>query len=436
MVKELIPSIVFLGVCEKAELIKQGHFINSHHNIIGLNNNLFSYIFPFNLKGQKLIFSFYNPQNLKNAKIKLFDSDNKNIMAIDVGLDKLDNIENINSKKERMPQEGYTMMQIEDNFPTGHLMIYDIGIDIIRMNPEKIKIVLEQDKVEIPIGILNIHYSKAPPFNAELIAAIKSDPVALKTIVLELGCKKCNNILKTYAGLDKNKKLESNGTIWFKELPNQFKCNCGLTIFDLKYIRENLHAFLSVAKTETEIKYSSVRLYTNDKLNNIIYRFEKLINDETNEEEIHKFIKNELLILQSFSPKKIFSKIPILTDYVTDFCVVNNKNDLLLIEIEKANTPLMKKDGGMRSEMVHAIDQVRDWLHEIRDNKQAILKAMKLKIENINMIKGVVILGRDKDYDKEKLRKLKSKDFGEVTFYTYDDILNGLKTTVNNINNI
>jgi len=275
---------------------------------------------------------------------------------------------------------------------------------------------------------------KALPLTDESIAAIRSNPLAAKKIEALVQCQKCNDKIGAYVGLEKDTDLEKKGNIWYQELPDTFECKCKKK-FNLKYMKENMHALLGSVKIDEKIKGSVVRLYDDAALKNIINKFEKLMDNNPLEEKVQKFIEKNTLILQSFSPIKLFFKRPILNDYITDFCIVNNKKELLMIEIERPDTPLMKKNGHTTAKMQHAIDQVNDWLDLVKEDKSAILRSMKLKSEDVSRVKGVVILGRDKGYDKEKLRRLKGKDIGEVSFFTYDDILNGLYSLVSNINN-
>ena len=155
-------------------------------------------------------------------------------------------------------------------------------------------------------------------------------------------------------------------------------------------------------------------------------QFEALLDQNPAEEQVQQFMESNPLVLHQFSPDRVFFKSPILTTYKTDIAVLTSKRELLLIELERPSTRLLKKDGGIAATMQHALDQVRDWLHMIDEHRAAVLKCLNLQPEEVSTIRGVVILGRDRDYRGDHLRKLKWTDFGRIAFFTYDDLLRSL----------
>ena len=82
---------------------------------------------------------------------------------------------------------------------------------------------------------------------------------------------------------------------------------------------------------------------------------------------------------------------------------------------------LLKKDGGVRADLQHAVDQVRRWLREFEDYRDAALDCLGLTKEQVAKVKGVVIAGRTPN-DVQRERILRSHRFADIEFYTYDDI--------------
>jgi hypothetical protein len=128
------------------------------------------------------------------------------------------------------------------------------------------------------------------------------------------------------------------------------------------------------------------------------------------------------LLLHQFPAERLFPKPPILTFFFADFAVVTPQRELILIELEKTSTRLLKKDGGVAADLSHAFDQVRDWLHTIDEHRLAVLDSLKIDREQVSIVRGVVIAGRDIGYDAHHLRKLKGTDWGRVALLTYDDL--------------
>lgn len=161
--------------------------------------------------------------------------------------------------------------------------------------------------------------------------------------------------------------------------------------------------------------------------------FETLLNSEPDEETIQDFIEENRVLLLQFAPQMIFWKSPILTKYKTDITIHNNKRELILIELEKPSTRLLTKKSGVAAPLQHAIDQVSDWLQTVDDHKAAALECIGLKLENVTSVRGVVIAGRDDPYPATHIRKLKARDFGRISFFTYDDLLRNLAALMSTV---
>jgi hypothetical protein len=189
--------------------------------------------------------------------------------------------------------------------------------------------------------------------------------------------------------------------------------------------RENLHGLLGAEKpTDGEVNF--VRLYEEDTLRDIANGFEGLLESDPAEEAVQTFIKDNPILLHQFTPDKVFFKTPILSKYKTDITILTKSKNLLLIEIEKPTITLMKSDGHIAAPLEHAIGQVNDWPYESDQHRQAVLSCFGLENSDVSAIKGVVIARRDKPYPADHLLKLKWRDFGRVTFLTFDDLLSGV----------
>src|ERR1051325_9848473 len=87
----------------------------------------------------------------------------------------------------------------------------------------------EADGTEPVIGEFIAGLVDPLPLTAERIAAIKSDPNAVKAVRIVLGYNKCHDECKAYAGLEKSETLQAEGFIWYTDLPGKFVCSCGTT---------------------------------------------------------------------------------------------------------------------------------------------------------------------------------------------------------------
>ncbi len=443
-----VPNIAFLGICEDLRLIPATPQTLPELSIIGLKNVIASHLFPLSLNESFFVFSIYSAKNFQPTQIALKNSKGHDVFSITISLD------------EFSPTQGDSTHELIEGFPNqiqesiyppvpkylwspsgtqdicwttvplrpGHslppLLVYEPGLYIL---------VGRRDDIEFPLGYLMFVLASSPPLTPDRIAAIKAKPHAAKLVHIELRCRECGDAVKAYAGLERDSKIESDGWTWYNDLPDSFSCACGSTCnIDLSYIRSNLHSLLGDS-LRTGPRVSLTHMYDPSSIETIYNRFKALLDKDTVEEEIQQFIEENPVILQSFSPNRVFYKKSILSKFQTDIAIVNPKNELVLIELEKASTRLLLKSGGMASQLTHAFDQVRDWLHEIDEHRSAIFEAFNLSTSDISQIVGAVICGRDFPYDPDTLRKLKATRFDRIAFFTYDDLLRSLGVLIRSL---
>jgi hypothetical protein len=179
-----------------------------------------------------------------------------------------------------------------------------------------------------------------------------------------------------------------------------------------------------------------VPLYQATALRSTRNNFINLISKNHPEEILQQFIAENPILLHQFPSSRIITKPKILTSYASDFGIVTPKKELLLIELEKTSTRLLKKSGGIAAPLSHAFDQVRDWLHEIDEHRLAVLDSLTINRDEVSVVRGVVIAGREAGYDAKALRKLQGADWGRITFMTYDDLLFALDALIRKVESL
>lgn len=426
------PDVAFLGVCERALYDATGQFQIWKYSVVGLRSTLGFSVFPTSLQGFQMVLAVYDPNGFEPARIRMLNPVGEELFYIDmkVGLGGLHD------------EGGAGPYLVPAEFPVWTLIVYPMEeVSALIEGPGQYKVVLTRDDEDLPIGCLNVGYVEAPPLTQDRIAAIRSNPNAAKRIRFVIRCNECRDKIVGYVGLEQNEEREQEGATWYTELPPVFRCECGRNEIDLSYLRANLHALLGRTNTGEQdmippAHLSFVRLYEQNVLESIYSQFDELLSKEPHEVEILQFIRDNPILLHRFSATRIFFEVPILTKYRADIVVLTTNHDLLLIELEKAQTRLLKTDGGMASPMRHAFDQVRDWLHVTEDHKLAVLECMGLKPGEVGAIRGAVILGRDADYPPDHLRRLRWEDYGRTAFFTYDDILRHLALLIRRVGSL
>lgn len=411
-----VPPVSFLGACERYASVSRGHPLAMQHNIIGLEKIIISSIFPLSLNDFGYVFAIYEPLSYGSFCIKFISPSGEETLKIDIKTDT-----EFQGSEQPAQQLDVVSLHAAQRYWMPVVVLPDKSV--IAKEPGEYAVVLSRDGENINIGYLVLEYVKVPPLTGEQVAAIRSNPHGSKKVFIKLECNSCKENITAYAALEKEDKPKKDNAIWYADLPDTFNCKCGKSVYNLKYIRENLHALLghNFGKKSTT---SFAKLYEDRALEEISKGFGALLSKAPKEEDIQKYIENNPILLQHFAPERILYKAPILSKFNTDIVIYSQNKELILLELEKPNTRLLKKDGGIAAELQHAIDQVNDWLYMSEKHRNAVLDCIGLVDKDVTKIKGVVIAGRDKLYRSEHLNKLRWKNFGNISFYTYDDLQN------------
>lgn len=416
-------GVIFLGVSEKATYTREGNTNLYKWNIIGLKHTILSNIYPLPFNGWVLGLAIHSKRSFGNMELHIKEKDGKIIGKIMASLEKTVPLEH---GEISAPGEISAMPVFDVGWTPLFLPLGETSILIEKPGQYFLSI---DDEV---IGSLEFLVIDPPPLTAERIAGIKSDPTAIKAVRMGFTCNKCQAKIKAYAALEKNLKLEKEGYIADNFLPNEFLCKCGHVRLDLRLIKKNLHGFLG-SRSQVSSNVNLMPLYEKSSLVHIREGFKYLLAQDPREEEIQKFIESHPILLHQFPAIEIFFKPPILTSFIADFGIITPQKELILVEIEKTTTRLMKKNGGSSAELNHAIDQVRDWLYLIDEHRLAVLEEIGIEHNKVSVVRGVVIAGRDLGCDVKHLRRLKGADRGRIRFLTYDDLLSALDALIENI---
>lgn len=409
--------VYFLGLCDKFNepiIGRVGERDLKRTDLIGLRSVFQSSLFPFSADNFYLVFLIDNNHV----------SDNKFVLSVRY------------SEKE---EEVGSIIITAQALGTGNVFPSRFTLCTVRIPgtysyPGGYELVLKTDAKEIEVGRFSLVHTPALPLTPERVKALKSDPMAAKSVRFTLSCNTCHNSLKTWVGLNGREEKDSEDYVWYEDLPEHFLCSCGKVKADLKYLRENLHGMLGYKPSPFSAEEDIERNYTRAALTTTAREFKEKINNSETEEEMQKFIEDHPIVLACFSPEFLKFKAPATAKFKTDFALLNQKGELILIEIEKVNTPLFTKTGTQHSKLTHAIGQVEDWLKEARRNKLGLIDDLGLegvKLDMVTTIKGVVIAGRTlKEYESH-IEKLHTRP--DIDFYTYDDLFKFLRNIISKV---
>ncbi|MEK7530277.1 MAG: Shedu anti-phage system protein SduA domain-containing protein [Patescibacteria group bacterium] len=416
-IKKISDSpVYFLGLCERFNEPTIGN-VGEHKikrtDLIGLRFIFLSSIFPFSSESFYLTFlldnHFVSDGGSLTLKVRHRDS-GEEVGSISITAHVLGAGNRLASR--------FTLgaAKIPGNYPL----------------PGSYEVFLKSSDSEVVVGGFDLIHIPALPLTPERVKALKSDPTAAKYIRFELTCNDCHDSIKAWVGINgKEDNKNEDGYIWYEDLPEDFVCSCGRIKRSLKYLRENLHGILGHKPSPFSSEEEIERNYTSAALKTTLRDFEEVIEHSKTEEEIQKFIELHPIVLACFSPEFLKFKAPATAKFKTDFALLNQKGELVLIEIEKANTPLFTKMGTQHSKLTQAIGQVEDWLKEARRNKLGVIDDLGINgvsIDMVTAVKGVVIAGRSlKKYDTH-IEKLHARQ--DISFFTFDDLLKSLRNIV------
>jgi hypothetical protein len=151
-----------------------------------------------------------------------------------------------------------------------------------------------------------------------------------------------------------------------------------------------------------------------------------LANRRISEADLHRFLLRYPMILNVYG-SEIKSEVCLGGRYRVDLTVLQTGAlpSVQLIELEHAKDSLFTKGGRMRNKVVHAKQQVEDWLRWWREHPEQRPDDLKGAIEP----KGLVIMGRSRDLTDEQRRILAHLNEGsDVTIITYDELLDQFGT--------
>jgi len=228
------PPVAFVGICERAKQIDRGHPIAAQHNLIGLGKAIIAHMFPLSLQHFYYVLAIFDLKKLIPLSVRLLSNKGEEVLKLNLARAPVDK-----------PNNGATsskpILLTLHNKPSWVTIVVDTleGAPPVIKEPGVYSFVMTKDGVDTHLDDILIDYVPCPPLTNERIAAIRSNPNSSKKILFTIECNICNESLKTYAGLERDAKLESEGRIWYSELPDDFKCKCP-RVYPLRYARENL----------------------------------------------------------------------------------------------------------------------------------------------------------------------------------------------------
>jgi hypothetical protein len=268
-------------------------------------------------------------------------------------------------------------------------------------------------------------FVESPHLTEEERRAIMSRPEAYRELRVQVQCTPCRDEISFHLALDpeRRERVFDQKAIWLRDAPDVWKCQCGRTVIPTRYMRIGLpNLFRRAPKCPGPISFSFTRLYERAGVAKVEEEYRALLTRSPAEEEVQCFLENHSLLWGFLSPIKILHKPPILTRKKADFGIFTASKTLYLVEIEKPQTKLAKKNGGVHAEFQAGLDQLRDWRVTVEDHRGAVLNELGFQPDDVHSIRYMLIAGLAGQTSQESLITLRRNPPGDIEFYCFDEL--------------
>jgi hypothetical protein len=159
-----------------------------------------------------------------------------------------------------------------------------------------------------------------------------------------------------------------------------------------------------------------------ERIDRAIQQLESLLGESNrNENALQRCLTGNPIF---FGPsyRRILPKHPLGAEYVTDYALEKVDGGVDVIEIESSTLKLYTQGGNPTAELVHAEQQVMDWLAWLDENAPYA----RAKLPGVRRACGYVVIGVRSsltDKDRERLIWRNKVHDGKLEVLTYDDLL-------------
>jgi rubredoxin len=420
-----VPRLAFLGIAERVSYVRQAHPLTWFRNILGLRTTFLSVFYPMSADGWQLLLAWYAPDSSRPMVVRVLNRNGKQLFRMELEVEQRAAAETVGDAVQQrewdlVPSTGPAWYLL--HAPLNGLVVEEPGELLVFCHDSR----TSQDEL---IGTITCGEVTAPALTEDRLAAIRSDPKAAKLARVSLGCKECASVFTVVAGLERTPEaMDTKDAAWYADLPDSWTCKCGATTLALQSIRRNMHGLLGLRAPagQTQLPVSFIRMHEKGTLVDLAHQLNALLTTVPSEEAVQRFLAANTVFLHRFDPQRIRPKARVSTRQITDFAILDSRKVLLLVELERPGLRLMKKNGDVAQDLQHAFDHVHKWLHHAQRRWTSTVEALGFNDAEVAGIRGVVIAGRNGAYPSDHLMRLKGQLHGNIEFYTYDDLFEGM----------
>ncbi|KYG82992.1 hypothetical protein AWW67_06085 [Roseivirga seohaensis] len=191
---------------------------------------------------------------------------------------------------------------------------------------------------------------------------------------------------------------------------------------------------LEMAERDFQNALSKKNLKSKNRALDVLSKFEVLIDNAQNEEDIQKFLNDHPYIIQP-NYESVLIKPKISNKYVADYAFSIRKHgtlDWTFVEIEASSKKIFTAKSLFRTEFTQAKGQLLEWDDYIAQN----IKFLKDDYPSLHKPNYTLVFGRNSEIDDYRRGILRS-EFGNSSnrnFSTYDDLIENFKALIERLN--
>ncbi len=164
----------------------------------------------------------------------------------------------------------------------------------------------------------------------------------------------------------------------------------------------------------------------------ICSELEKLVAQNLKEKVYQQYFEDHPALLDPLA-SSIVEKQCLANLWKTDFVIRRLDDEYVFVEIESPKKNPFTKYPHPSSELSHALGQILNWLIWVEDD---INYAQKHGFPGIHFPRGIIVIGRDKNLNKDQKRMLSMLNDllkPRISIFTYDDILKNARNIFRNL---
>ncbi|OCA82208.1 hypothetical protein A8F94_20045 [Bacillus sp. FJAT-27225] len=228
--------------------------------------------------------------------------------------------------------------------------------------------------------------------------------------------------------------LDENGELKTYKLTNSIMPNLeeevDLTSNEIPRIYSFSEVNIYKNKIMEKLKQLDNAQYVINNLKEGIKKLSDLLNSSFRNENKLQTILTNYPILFGTEYIRVLDKHSFGSEYEADYVLERYSGLFDVIEIEASTLNIYTKQGNPSSELVHAEQQIMDWLEWIEHNNPYARE----KIQELYSPKGYVVIGRSKTLTPENKEKLRRRNLifrDKIEIITYDDLLDNANSLLN-----